>query len=80
MRYSLLFPVLMSLGFSILFFYGASHISVVRMELFAIRDKLGLYTAPEYNVLKIFLLLSAALMLLVAVGLVVLMYVSPAVK
>jgi hypothetical protein len=80
MKYSLAFPVLMSAGFSVLFFYGASQISVVRMELFEIRDKLGLSTAPEYRVLSIFLLLSAFLMLVVAICLVVLMYINPTVK
>ncbi|HXN99661.1 MAG TPA: hypothetical protein VN881_11350 [Candidatus Acidoferrales bacterium] len=80
MRCSLAFPVLMSVGFSILFFYGASQIQVVRMELFEIRDRLGLGTAPEYKVLTIFLLLSAALMLIVAVSLISLMWINPALK
>ena len=80
MKYSLAFPVLMSAGFSVLFFYEASQISVVRMELFEIRDKLGLSTAPEYRVLSIFSLLSAFLMLVVAICLVVLMYINPTVK
>jgi hypothetical protein len=65
MKFSLLFPVLMSFAFSILFFYGASQSEYTRQELFSIRDKLGLDTAPEYAVLKLFLMLSAILMLAV---------------
>jgi hypothetical protein len=79
MRYSLAFPALMSLGFSGLFFYGASQTHVVRHELFDIRDKLGLTTAPEYRVLTVFLWLSATLMLIVGICLFVLMIWNPAV-
>lgn len=74
MRYSLWFPILMSLGFAILFIYGASQTHVVRQELFDIRDKLGLDTAPEYRVLYIFLWISSVLMLIVAVGLLIMMF------
>lgn len=74
MRYSLWFPVVMSVGFASLFIYGASQTDVVRQELFDIRDKLGLDTAPEYRVLFVFLLISSVLMLLVAVGLLFMMF------
>ena len=47
MKFSLWFPILMSIGFAILFIYGASQTHVVRQELFDIRDKLGLDTAPD---------------------------------
>lgn len=74
MKYSLGFPVLMSIGFAALFIYGAVNTGVVRQELFDIRDKLGLDTAPEYNVLCIFLWISAILMLIVALCLVGMMF------
>jgi hypothetical protein len=73
MKYSLAFPILMSGGFAYLFFYSASQTHVVRHELFEIRDKLGLSTAPEYKVLTVYLYLSAILMLFVGVGLLALM-------
>lgn len=69
MKFSLLFPVIMSLAFSLLFFYAASQSGVVRNELFAIRDLLGLGTAPEYAVLTIFLTISGILMLVVGISL-----------
>ena len=74
MKYSLCFPVLMSLGFATLFIYGASKTHVVRQELFDIRDKLGLDTAPEYKVLYVFLWVSAILMLIVAICLLVMVF------
>lgn len=74
MKYSLWFPILMSLGFSSFFIYGASQTHVVRQELFDIRDKLGLDTAPEYRVLYIFLWISAGLMIVVALCLLVMMF------
>jgi|HubBroStandDraft_5_1064220.scaffolds.fasta_scaffold433337_1 hypothetical protein len=70
MKFSLLFPVLMSLAFALLFLYGASQSDHVRNELFEIRDALGLATAPEYAVLKVFLWLSAILMLAVGFALI----------
>jgi hypothetical protein len=69
MKFSLLFPVLMSIAFALLFLYGASQSEYTRRELFAIRDALGLATAPEYAVLKVFLWLSAILMLAVGLAL-----------
>lgn len=74
MKFCLWFPILMSIGFAILFIYGASQTHVVRQELFDIRDKLGLDTAPEYRVLYIFLWISSVLMLITALGLLVMMF------
>jgi hypothetical protein len=74
MKYSLAFPVLMSIGFAALFIYGASQTHVVRQELFDIRDRLGLNTAPEYRVLYVFLWVSAILMLIVASALIIIMF------
>jgi hypothetical protein len=77
MKYSLAFPILMSLGFASMFIYAASQTHVVREELFSIRDKLGLATAPEYRVLTVFLWLFAALMIIVGIGLVGLVFCAP---
>ena len=74
MKYSLCFPVLMSVGFATLFIYGASKTHVVRQELFDIRDKLGLDTAPEYKVLFVFLWISAILIVIVALCLLVMVF------
>jgi hypothetical protein len=77
MKYSLAFPILMSLGFASLFIYAASQTHIVRKELFDIRDELKLATAPEYRVLTVFLWLSAALMIVVGIGLFGLMFCAP---
>ncbi len=73
MKYSLLFPVLMSFGFATFFIYGACKIGVVRDELETIGSKLGFDTVPEYLVLTIFLILSATLMVVVALSLLFIM-------
>ena len=52
-RYALLLPFLFSIAISGLFFYGGSLLRVTREELFSIRDKLGLETAPEVQVLVV---------------------------
>jgi ABC-type antimicrobial peptide transport system permease subunit len=72
-RYSLLLPFLMSVLFAIIFIYSSIIINVTRIEVFQIRDWLGLRTAPEFNVLKYFLRASAALFILVAIGLIMLL-------
>jgi hypothetical protein len=66
-KYSLLFPIIMSLGFAILFIYGAFALRITRQDVFDLRDKLGLETAPELNVLAILLAISATMMVGVAV-------------
>ena len=74
-KYSLLFPIMMSVAFGILFIYGAFTLRITRQDVFDIRDKLGLETAPEFNVLKWLLVLSAILMFGVA-GVIFLLYLS----
>jgi len=66
-RYALLFPVLMSIIFGVLFGYGVKLNKVTRDDVFKIRDSLGLEVAPEINVLGALLALSAILMLAVAI-------------
>lgn len=65
-RYALLFPVLMSVVFGILFSCGIFLNRVTRADIFRIRDRLNLEAAPEVNVLGALLALSALLMFSVA--------------
>lgn len=54
-RLALLLPIAFSFAIGMVFLYGASQLGVVRRELFSIRDRLGLDTAPEMMVLIVFL-------------------------
>lgn len=69
MRYALYLPFAMSVLFSMFFVYGAYLMGYLRREVFDVRDALQLKTAPDLQVLSIFLLISATLMVCVAVGL-----------
>jgi hypothetical protein len=69
-RYGLFLPIAFSLAIGGVFFYGASQLKVVRQELFAIRDKLGLETAPEMMVLIVFLYAFGVILLCTGAGLV----------
>ena len=71
-RYALCLPVLMGFAFSGIFFYGAHLMPILRFDLFDIRDKLGLATAPDLGVLTLVLRIFAILLFFVAVGLVIL--------
>lgn len=72
-RFALLLPIVMSIGFGIFFFYGAKLMAIVRVELFEIRDALEFYSAPDVNVLSFLLRLSALLFFVVAFCLLFLM-------
>jgi hypothetical protein len=67
-KYALLFPVLISAFLIIVFTYGAIILQITRRELFAIRDRLNLDSAPEFNVLAVILILSSFMMLIVLGG------------
>ena len=71
-RIGLLFPIAFSIAIGGIFLYGSSLVGVVRQEMFDIRDKLGLSTAPEFLVLTVFLVVMGFLM--VATGLVLAVY------
>ncbi|MCW9027880.1 MAG: hypothetical protein OQJ80_03020 [Kangiella sp.] len=73
-KWSLLFPLIMSLALSALFIIGASLAKVSRNDVFKIRDKLGLDVAPEIGVLILFLYTVAVFMLLVSIGLAFLIF------
>jgi hypothetical protein len=67
--YALLLPILMSIFFALFFLYGAYLMRYLRQEVFDIRDALQLKTAPDLQVLSFFLVVSALLMVVVAIGL-----------
>jgi|GEM_PF-1062205 len=71
-QYLLLFPILMSLGFAVFFFYGASLVGTARQEVANIAAALGLQVFPEMRVLAFTLRLTAVLLVAIAVGLLVL--------
>ena len=75
-RYALCFPVLMSVMFACIFFYAAHLMHVLREDLFNIRDKLGLETAPDLGVLTIVRRIFAIMFLGVAIGLGILIWAS----
>jgi hypothetical protein len=70
-RYALLLPIAFSVAISVIFIYGSCLLGVVRLELFSIRDKLGLESAPEIQVLVVFLRVFGVILLITGVALVV---------
>jgi hypothetical protein len=73
-KYALLLPLAMSLALAALFFIGSYLAKYPRAETFALRDALKLMVAPEIGVLILLLIIFAALMLMVAVGLIYLIF------
>ena len=76
-KYSLFLPILMSTVFSAIFFYGAHLMPILRSDLFNIRDRLGLATAPDIGILTIVLRAFAFLLVVVAFCLSILLWKSP---
>ena len=74
MRYSLLLPVVMSGLFVIIFVLGGFANLRSRAEVSSICRALGLQIWPEFIFLSILLWMFAALMLLIAIGLILLMF------
>lgn len=70
-RFALLLPFVFSLAIGGIFFYGAIIQRVTRDELFSIRDKLSLDTAPEIGVLSVFLWAFGSIMILTGITLVI---------
>ncbi len=67
-KYSLLFPVLMSVAFACFFLYAASLMRLLREDVFAIRTQLGLAVAPDVGVLSVLLRLFSGVFFAVALG------------
>lgn len=72
-RFALVLPILMSLLLAGFFIYGSIMNRFSRVDMFRIRDALGLRVAPEFAVLSWLLVIFAALMGLVAISLGVLL-------
>jgi len=72
-RWSLMLPAVLSIGLAFLFIYGARIIYITRDDVFAIRDALGLKSAPEFNILKNLLYIFASIQLLTMCSLTYLM-------
>ena len=64
-RFALVLPLVMSAAFSGFFIYGAVLSRHTRAEIFKIRDALGFHTAPEVQVLIVFLWIFAVIFALV---------------
>jgi hypothetical protein len=75
-KYALLLPLVMSLALAILFFIGSYLAKYTRQETFALRDALGLMVAPEIGVLILLLIIFGVLMLMVAGGLIYLVFLK----
>ena len=73
MKYSLLLPVVMSGFFVSVFVFGGFANLRSRIEVRSICQALGLHIWPEFIFLSILLWMLAALMLLIAIGLILLM-------
>lgn len=71
-KYSLLLPIILSISMGLIFLYGAFLMKFPRKEMFNIRDELGLDTAPDFNILSIFLIIFGIVLFLVAVSLILL--------
>jgi hypothetical protein len=72
-RYSLLLPIILSIGFGGVFIYGSILMSVAREDLFRIRDRLELETAPEVRVLSVLLGVFGVIFFFVAASMLLLM-------
>ena len=68
-RYSLILPIVMSLGLAFVFFYGAKLMRFVREDIFQLRDQLGLSTAPDVEILTLSLRVYSLIFVLVAIAL-----------
>ena len=67
-KYSLLFPITISVAFTAFFLYGAYLMKYLRNEVFTIRDTLELNTAPDVGVLSVLLSIFSVVFILVAIG------------
>jgi hypothetical protein len=67
-KYALLLPIIMSVAFAFFFIYGAVLARVLRDDVFAIRDNLGLRAAPDVGVLSVLLYIFASVFIVVAAG------------
>jgi hypothetical protein len=69
MRFALALPILMAVFFGGVMLFGACRVEVSRQEVIQIIGELRLRTFPEFKVLTIVLCAGAALLFLIAAGL-----------
>ena len=67
-KWSLVLPLVLSLGLGGLFIYGAGLLEVTREDVFNLRDKLGLEVSPEFKVLGVLLWILASVQLMTALA------------
>ena len=67
-RYSLLLPAILCFSIGIVFIKGSNLLKYPRIEMFRIRDFLELHTAPDFQVLVVFLRIFAATIFLVSIA------------
>jgi hypothetical protein len=71
LKWSLILPIIMSFALSFIFLYGSGLIKITRQELFNIRDRLNLETAPEIAILSITLKAFGIIFLLISLALLI---------
>lgn len=76
LKYSLIFPILMSFGFSIFYLWVQRLVNVSRDDIALITQTLKLKAFPEFKVLKILLIIFGLLSLLVAIILSLVFYLQ----
>jgi len=76
LKWSLLLPIIMSLALGGIFLYGAILIGITRDEMFRIRDRLGLETAPDIGVLSIILRAFGIIFISVSIAMIILLMKS----
>lgn len=75
-RWALVFPICLSMALAGISIYGSSLMSVTRNDVFRLRNRLSLETAPEMRVLQVLLIVVALLALVTgAAMLLVIVYV-----
>lgn len=67
-KYAVILPLAMSVGFLLFFIYGAVLMLDLRRDTFSIRDALGLKTAPDLGVLSVFLCIFSIVFIIVITG------------
>ena len=68
LKYALIFPIVISIAFAIFFVYGARLMVLIKKDVFAVRDALGLLVAPDVGVLSVLLRIFAGVFIVVAFG------------
>jgi hypothetical protein len=72
LKYSFLLPIILSIAFGVVFIYGSILMSVIREDIFRIRDRLNLEAAPDVRVLSVILRVFAGVFFIVAASMIML--------